>query len=68
MNNLKKKKIRGSCCSRQNHYMTCRNKHRSTPVLEKILLELNHHIAKAWLIHEYLFLVEKYSGQTLKTQ
>ena len=40
--------------------MTCKNKHRSTAVLEEILLDLHHHIARlAWLIQEYLFLVKK---------
>ena len=40
--------------------MTCKNKHRSTTVLEEILLDLHHHIARlAWLIQEYLFLVKK---------
>ena len=34
-----------SCRSRQNHYITCKNKHRSTKMLEEILLDLNHHIA-----------------------
>ena len=36
------------------------NKHRSTTVLEEILLDPHHHIARlAWLIQEYLFLVKK---------
>ena len=49
-----------STCSRQNHYITCKNKYRSTTVLEEILLDLHHHIARlAWLIQEYLFLVKK---------
>ena len=40
--------------------MACKNKHRSTTVLEEILLDLHHHIARlAWLIQEYLFLVKK---------
>ena len=31
-------------------------KHRSTTVLEEILLDLNHHLARlAWLIKEYFF-------------
>ena len=31
--------------------MTCKNKHRSTTVLEEVLLDLHHHIARlAWLI------------------
>ena len=31
-------------------------KHRSTTVLEKILLELHHHLPRlAWLKQEYLF-------------
>ena len=55
-----KEKFKSSCCSRQNHYMTCKNKHRSTTVLEKILLDLHHHIARlAWLIQKYIFLVKK---------
>ena len=41
-------------------YMACKNKHRSTTVLEEILLDLHHHIARlAWLMQEYLFLVKK---------
>ena len=48
----------GSCCLRQNHYMTCENKERSTTVREEILRELHHNIARlAWLIQEYLLLV-----------
>ena len=59
-NKVAKEEFRGSCCSRQNHYMTCKNKHRSTTLLEEILLDLHHHIAKlAWLIQEYLLLVKK---------
>ena len=49
--------FRGSSCSRM-IYMTCKNKHRSInyALLEEILLELHHHIARlAWLIREYLF-------------
>ena len=43
--------------------MTCNNKHRSSTVLGKILLDLHHHIARlAWLIQEYLFLVKNESG------
>ena len=35
-------------------------KHRSTTVLEEILLEVHHHPARlAWLIQEYLFSVKK---------
>ena len=35
-------------------------KHRSATVLEEILLELHHHLARlAWLIREYLFSVKK---------
>ena len=35
-------------------------KHRSTTVLEEILLDLNHHLARlAWLIKEYLFFSKK---------
>ena len=59
-NKVAKEEFRGSCCSRQNHYMTCKNKHRSTTLLEEILLDLHYHIAKlAWLIQEYLLLVKK---------
>ena len=48
--------------------MTCKNKHRSTTVLE-ILLDLHHHIARlAWLIQEYLLLVKNESGPTPKIQ
>ena len=55
---ISKEKFRSS--SRQNHYMKCKNNHRSTTVLEEILLDLHHHIARlAWLIQEYLFLVKK---------
>ena len=55
-----KEEFRGSCCSRQNHYMTCKNKHKSTTVFEEILLDLHHHIAwLAWLIQGYVFLVKK---------
>ena len=40
--------------------MTCKNKHRSTTVLEEILPDLHDHIAKlAWLIQECIFLVKK---------
>ena len=40
--------------------MACKNKHRSTTVLEEILLDLHCHIATlAWLIQKYLFLVKK---------
>ena len=37
-------------------------KHRPTTVLEKILLDLHHHIARlSWLIQEYLFwLIQEY--------
>ena len=35
-----KEEFRGCCCSRQNHYMTFKNKHRSTTVLEEIFLDL----------------------------
>ena len=56
-------------CSRQNYYMTYKDKHRSTTAPEKILLDLHHHIARlAWLIQEYLFLVKKLSGSTLKIE
>ena len=45
--------------------MTCKNKHRSTTILEEILLDLYHHIVRlAWLIQEYLFLVKKYIIRT----
>ena len=54
-----KEEFRGSCCSKQNHYMTCKNKHISTTVLEEILLDLHHLARLAWLIQEYLFLVKK---------
>ena len=41
-------------------YMTCKNKRRSTTIVEEILLDFHHHVATlAWLIQEYLFLVEK---------
>ena len=40
-----KKEFRGICCSRQNHYMTCKNKHRLVTVLEEISLDLHCHIA-----------------------
>ena len=44
-----KEEFRGSCCSRQSHYMTCKN--RSTTVHEQLLLDLRHDIARlAWLI------------------
>ena len=50
----------GSCCSGQNHYMTCENKHRGTAVLEEILHDFHDHIDRlAWLIQEYVFLVKK---------
>ena len=40
--------------------MAWNSKHRPTTVLEEILLDLHHHIARlAWLIQEYLFLVKK---------
>ena len=40
--------------------MKCKNKHRSTVLLEASLLELHHDIARsAWLIQEYLILVKK---------
>ena len=46
----------GSCCSRQNHCMKCKNKQRSTTVLQEILLDLHHHLARlAWLIQKYIF-------------
>ena len=48
------------------------NKHRSTTVLEEIILDLHHHIARlAWLIQEYLFLgpgTGPTSGPILKIQ
>ena len=38
--------------------MTYKNKHRSSTVLEEILLDLHHHLVRlAWLTKEYLFLV-----------
>ena len=55
-----KEEFRGSCCSRQNHYMTCENKHRGTALLEEILHDFHDHIDRlAWLIQEYVFLVKK---------
>ena len=64
-----KEEFRHSCCSRQNHYMTCKRKHRPITVLENILLDLHHHIARlAWLIKEYLFLVKRLSEPTLEVQ
>ena len=40
--------------------MACKNKRRSTTVLEEILLDLHPLIARlSWLIQEYLFLVKK---------
>ena len=40
--------------------MTCKNKHKSTTAIEKILLDCHHHVARlAWLIQEYPFLVKK---------
>ena len=40
--------------------MTRKNKHRSTTVLEEILVDLHHHIARlTWLIQEYLYLIKK---------
>ena len=40
--------------------MTCKNKCRSTTVLEEILLDLHHTLARlAWLIQEYLFFSKK---------
>ena len=49
--------------------MACKNKHRSTTVLEEILLDIHHHIARlAWLIQEYLFLVKNESRPTLNIQ
>ena len=40
-----------------------------TTVLEEILLDLYHHLARVvWLIQEYLFSVKKESGPTLKIQ
>ena len=62
-----KEKIRSSCCSRQNHYMTCKNKHISTTVLEEILLDLHHLARLAWLIQEYLILV-KISNQDRRSK
>ena len=39
--------------------MAYKNKHRSTTVLEKNLLDFHHHIARlAWLIQVYLFLAK----------
>ena len=59
MTKATKEEFRGRCCSRQNHYMTCKNKHRSSAVLEQILLDLHNHIARlAWLMQEYVFLVK----------
>ena len=47
--------------------MTCKNKCRSTTVRKEVLLDLHHHVARlAWLIQEFLFLVKKQSGPTLK--
>ena len=44
-------------------------KHRSTAVLEEILLDLHHHLARlAWLIQEYPFSVKKSPGPLLKIQ
>ena len=64
-----KEEYRGSCCSRQNYYMTCKNQHRSTTVLEEIELDHHWHIARlAWLIQGYLFLVKNEPGPTLKIQ
>ena len=58
-----KEKIRSSC-SRQNHYMTCKNKHTSNTALAEILLDLHHRIARlAWLIQGHLFLVKKNQNQ-----
>ena len=40
--------------------MAWNSKHRPTTVLEEILLDLHHHIARlAWLIQGYLLLVKK---------
>ena len=40
--------------------MASKNNRRPSTVLEEILLDLRHHIARlAWLIQEYLFLVKK---------
>ena len=39
--------------------MAYKNKHRSTTVLEKNLLDFHHHIARlAWLIQVYVFLAK----------
>ena len=41
-------------------------KHRSTTVLEEILLELHYHLPRlAWQIQEHILLVRKESGLTL---
>ena len=62
-----KEELRGRCCSRQNYYTNCKKNHRSTSVLQEILLDLYHHKARlAWLLQEYLFLVKRESGPTLK--
>ena len=54
------RKNSGVVIVQDNHYMTCKNKHRSTTVIEDILLDLHHDIARlAWLIQEYLLLVKK---------
>ena len=44
-------------------------KHRSTTVLEEILLDLHHPLVRlAWLIQEYPFSVKKSPGTLLKIQ
>ena len=69
MTKATKEEFRGRCCSRQNHYMTCKNKHRSSTVLEEILLDFHNHIARlAWLMQEYVFLVKNESRPTMKIQ
>ena len=36
--------------------MTCKNKHRSTTVLEEISIHLDYHVARlTWLSQEHLF-------------
>ena len=45
--------------------MTCKNKLRSSTVLEYNFFDLHHYIARLdWLIQEYLFLVKKYIIRT----
>ena len=58
-----------SFSSRQESLHGMQKKHRSITILEEILLDLHHHLARlAWLIQEYPFSVKQSPEPLLKIQ